>query len=80
MKCVEKMQPAGLLARVQGGKREKFMVERLSSHRRRKRRHSACSLGRAVLATVHSILGSGTLGVLRVGFLMGLLGVDGFNG
>lgn len=41
---------------------------------------SACCLGRAALATVHSILGSGTLGVLRVGFLMGLPGVDGFNG
>lgn len=41
---------------------------------------SAYSLGRAALATVHSILGSGTLGVLSVGFLMGLPGVDGFNG
>lgn len=41
---------------------------------------SAYSLGRAALATVHSILGSETLGVLRVGFLMGLPGVDGFNG
>lgn len=39
MKCGEKMQPAGRLARVQGGKREKFMVKRLSSHGRRKRRH-----------------------------------------
>lgn len=39
-----------------------------------------CLLGRAILATAHSILGSGTLGVLRVGLLMDLLGVDGFNG
>lgn len=37
-------------------------------------------LGRAILATAHNILGSGTLGVLRVGLLMDLLGVDGFNG
>lgn len=39
-----------------------------------------CSLRRAILATAHNILGSGTLGVLRVGLLMDLLGVDGFNG
>lgn len=39
MRCGEKMQPAGRLARLQGGKREKVEVERLSSHRGRKRRH-----------------------------------------
>lgn len=38
------------------------------------------SLGRAILATAHSILGSRTLGVSRQGLLMDLLGVDGFNG
>jgi len=39
MKCAEKMQHTGCLARVQGGKKKKFFVKRLGSRRTSKGRH-----------------------------------------
>lgn len=82
MKCAEKMQHAGCLAGVQGEKKENSLWRDSVPTERARGDTSAHyrSLGRAILATAHNILGSGTLGVLRVGLLMDLLGVDGFNG
>jgi len=82
MKCAEKgavSEHAGCLARVQGAKINNPWGE---TYKRARGDTSASShlLGKAILPTAHNILGSGTLGVLRVGLLMDLLGVDGFNG